>query len=46
MYEHAYLMDFGAAAAKYIDTFFVNIKWDAVNHRYERSVAAAKVLRG
>jgi superoxide dismutase, Fe-Mn family len=46
MYEHAYQMDFGAAAAKYIDTFFVNIKWDEVNRRYERALAAAKVLRG
>jgi Fe-Mn family superoxide dismutase len=46
MYEHAYQMDFGAAAAKYIDTFFVNIRWDEVNHRYERALAAAKVLRG
>ena len=25
MYEHAYQMDFGAAAAKYIDAFFANI---------------------
>ena len=46
MYEHAYQMDFGAAAAKYIDTFFVNVRWDEVNHRYERALAAAKVLRG
>jgi Fe-Mn family superoxide dismutase len=46
MYEHAYQMDFGAAAAKYIDTFFVNVRWDEVNHRYERGLAAAKALRG
>lgn len=46
MYEHAYQMDFGAAAAKYIDTFFTNIRWDEVSHRYERAVAAAKTLRG
>jgi Fe-Mn family superoxide dismutase len=46
MYEHAYQMDFGAAAAKYIDTFFVNIRWDEVNHRHERALAAAQVLRG
>src|SRR2546428_7900451 len=42
MYEHAYQMDFGAAAAKYIDTFFVNIRWGEVDHRYERALAAAK----
>jgi Fe-Mn family superoxide dismutase len=46
MYEHAYQMDFGAAAAKYIDTFFTNILWDEVNHRYERALSAAKALRG
>lgn len=33
MYEHAYHMDYGAAAAKYIDAFFANINWDAVAKR-------------
>ena len=33
MYEHSYQMDFGAAAAKYIDAFFQNIQWDAVGAR-------------
>ena len=33
MYEHAYQMDYGAAAAKYIDAFFANIQWDAVAGR-------------
>jgi Fe-Mn family superoxide dismutase len=33
MYEHAYQMDFGAAAAKYIDAFFLNINWDTVSQR-------------
>jgi Fe-Mn family superoxide dismutase len=33
MYEHAYQMDYGAAAAKYIDAFFTNIRWDAVAQR-------------
>jgi len=28
MYEHAYQMDYGAAAPKYIDAFFANIQWD------------------
>jgi superoxide dismutase, Fe-Mn family len=37
MYEHAYQMDFGAAAAKYIDAFFKNIQWDAVAARLDRS---------
>ena len=33
MYEHAYQMDFGAAAAKYIDAFFKNIQWEVVAAR-------------
>jgi Fe-Mn family superoxide dismutase len=33
MYEHAYQMDYGAAAAKYIDAFFTNINWDTVAKR-------------
>jgi Fe-Mn family superoxide dismutase len=33
MYEHAYQMDYGAAAAKYIDAFFANIHWDAIASR-------------
>ena len=33
MYEHSYQMDFGAAAAKYIDAFFQNIQWDTVAAR-------------
>jgi superoxide dismutase, Fe-Mn family len=35
MYEHSYQMDYGAAAAKYIDAFFANIQWDAVAGRLE-----------
>lgn len=35
MYEHAYQMDYGAAASKYIDAFMLNINWDEVNRRIE-----------
>jgi len=35
MYEHAYQMDYGAAAAKYIDAFMQNVNWDEVNRRAE-----------
>jgi Fe-Mn family superoxide dismutase len=42
MYEHAYQMDFGAAAAKYVDAFFANINWQEVNRRYERALAMAR----
>lgn len=33
MYEHSYQMDFGAAAARYIDAFFQNIPWKIVAAR-------------
>jgi Fe-Mn family superoxide dismutase len=46
MYEHAYQMDFGAAAPKYVDAFFANIKWDEVSRRYDRAIAAHRAIRG
>jgi Fe-Mn family superoxide dismutase len=45
MYEHAYQMDFGAAAARYIDAFFANVRWDEVNRRLERARAASAAWR-
>ena len=33
MYEHSYQMDYGAAAAKYIDAFFANINWQPIDRR-------------
>jgi Fe-Mn family superoxide dismutase len=45
MYEHAYQMDFGAGAARYIDAFFSNINWEEVNRRLERGLTASKALR-
>lgn len=44
MYEHAYALDYGAAAAKYVDAFFANVRWDEVERRYERAQAAFKAL--
>ncbi|HVE83807.1 MAG TPA: Fe-Mn family superoxide dismutase [Myxococcales bacterium] len=44
MYEHAYAMDYGAAAAKYIDAFFQNARWDEVDRRYQRARKAAATL--
>jgi Fe-Mn family superoxide dismutase len=38
MYEHAYQMDYGAAAAKYIDAFFKNIQWETVASRLETAM--------
>ena len=33
MYEHSYQIDYGAAAAKYVDAFFQNIQWAIVSAR-------------
>jgi superoxide dismutase, Fe-Mn family len=41
MYEHAYHMDYGAAAAKYVDAFIQNVKWEEVNRRAEAAVKAS-----
>jgi len=41
MYEHAYHMDFGAAAGAYVDAFLDNIDWAAVYERYQRAVHGA-----
>ena len=35
LYEHAYHLDFGAAAARYVDAFFANVQWDEVQRRME-----------
>lgn len=34
MYEHAYFMDFGADKKSYIETFFKNINWSAVQEKF------------
>jgi Fe-Mn family superoxide dismutase len=38
MYEHAYHMDYGSAAAKYIDAFMLNVNWEEVNRRAEAAM--------
>lgn len=39
MYEHSYQMDYGAAAARYIDAFLRNVDWEVAENRF---VAAGK----
>ena len=41
MYEHAYHLDFGAAAGPYVDAFMANIGWALVYERYQNAVHAA-----
>jgi Fe-Mn family superoxide dismutase len=44
MYEHAYAIDFGAAAGKYVDGFMLNVDWAEVNRRYKRAMKATQEL--
>jgi len=44
MYEHAYQMDYGAAAAQYVDAFFRNVTWERVEQRLQRAREAAAAL--
>ena len=44
MYEHAYAIDYGADHAAYIDAFWKNIAWDAVEARYDRAMKAIALL--
>lgn len=41
MYEHAYHLDYGAAAGAYVDAFMPNIDWACAYQRYQRAVHAA-----
>jgi Fe-Mn family superoxide dismutase len=43
MYEHSYAIDYGAAAAKYVDAFFQNVNWEEVDSRLERAEKAARI---
>jgi Fe-Mn family superoxide dismutase len=39
MYEHAYHMDFGTQAAKYVDAFMANLDWEVIDARYRAATA-------
>ncbi|WP_303696920.1 MULTISPECIES: superoxide dismutase [Alphaproteobacteria] len=41
MYEHSFHMDYGTQAARYIDAWFKNLDWEAVDRRYAHAIAAA-----
>ena len=42
MYEHSFHMDYGTQAAKYVDAWFRNVDWEAVDKRYQRASKAAQ----
>lgn len=39
MYEHAFHMDYGSAAAKYVDAFMANLDWEVIESRYSGVLA-------
>lgn len=39
MYEHAYHVDFGAAAGAYVDAFMQSVDWARVYERYQQAVS-------
>ena len=39
MFEHAYAIDYGSAHAKYIDAFFANLDWGALDKRWQAARA-------
>jgi Fe-Mn family superoxide dismutase len=45
VYEHAYWLDYGRARAKYIEAFFQNLDWGAVNANLEKALAMQAVAR-
>jgi Fe-Mn family superoxide dismutase len=45
MYEHAYALDYGAAAAQYVDAFMANVQWEEVTRRHERARKASQALK-
>jgi Fe-Mn family superoxide dismutase len=39
VYEHAYFIDYGSDRKSYIEDFFANLNWQAINKRYLKIVA-------
>ena len=39
MYEHSYHMDYGTAAARYIDAFLANLDWEVIDARYRAAMS-------
>lgn len=38
MYEHSFHMDYGTAAAKYVDAFMANLDWEVIDARYRAAL--------
>jgi Fe-Mn family superoxide dismutase len=46
MYEHSYHIDYGAAAAKYVDAFMQNVHWEDVDRRFCAAQRTAVAFQG
>lgn len=46
MYEHAYQMDFGADAGRWVDAFMANLNWAAAYQNYQHAVEGASDMFG
>lgn len=46
MYEHAYQLDFGADAGRWVDAFMANLNWAAAYQNYQHAVEAASDMFG
>ena len=44
MYEHAFQIDYGAAADKYVAAFMQNVDWEEVDHRYSLALKMTALL--
>jgi superoxide dismutase, Fe-Mn family len=42
LYEHAYALDFGSAAARYVDAYWANVDWEVVSGRLDRADRMAR----
>lgn len=45
MYEHSYHLDYGAAAARYVEAFMDNVDWEVVDRRYRAALGVAAQRR-
>jgi Fe-Mn family superoxide dismutase len=45
MFEHAYHMDYGSQAARYVDAFMQNVQWQECNRRYEEAIKVHSSLK-
>ena len=43
MYEHAFHMDYGTAAAKYVEAFMANLDWEEVDRRFRKISVGMRV---